>query len=247
MADETSDLVPRPDPTKLTNEAMDRATRQGEREIEHLQARIQARLDGIEKELNRLDGLTAQLPAEYREGQDRFRDEVDRRDGQNLAIIETRLDALDQARSSSFRAEREYITSIIEGLRAVMAERFDAIDGRFSESKTAVDAAFAAAKEAVSQQNTANDRAITKSEAATAEKLGSLQQVFNTTAASQDVLIADARDRLTKTEAKTAGINEAGQDQRQEKGLTQSGIMLALVAVSLVLGLAGLILGVFHH
>ena len=107
----------------------------------------------------------------------------------------------------------------VEIVRAVMAEKFVAVDGRFEESKVAVDAAFAAAKEAVAEQNKSNSASIGKAEANNKEQLASLSRVTDAGLAGLADKIDDARTRLTSLESRTAGIQQgtgAARDYRAE-------------------------------
>lgn len=227
--------VPVPDPTALTTKAVALATSQWRQELAGLREIIETRLAGNDEQRGLLwaelrawpDQLETRLERrrrEFLEDLTGVRELVEQRladldkaiklAADELAKLPARTEAerfkLDAETTRRLEAEREYIMAQVEIVRAVMTEKFTAVDRRFEESKVAVDAAFAAAKEAVAEQNKANSQAITKSETATKEQLASLSRVTDAGIASLQDKITDARDRITVMESLTRGIKEAG-------------------------------------
>jgi hypothetical protein len=266
------DLVPRPDPTKLTTEAVDRMTVQLQRElqvirevtgkdIESLRTTIDAKLEGAAAERVRMWDRADQLHEEFSRIIDQFRLDVDRRDHANRELIEQRLTDLDESRKvavqdirDSLHAEREFMMAQLEILGTRMSEKFLSVDEQFSASKIAVDAALSAAKEAVAEQNKSNAAAIKVSEGNTKEQLTSLGQVSSANFKAMEDKIADARDRLTQIESLTRGIEQAGEEgaaRRSEKiqGHSQlNGLAIVLIAsTSGVVAIISLILTVVLH
>lgn len=103
---EQRDLVPRPDPTLLTNEAIERVTLQYRRELVQLQALLEARIatmdqsgsraqlrELLEARLNAMDKATELLAATV----DRFPTLTDRAVGALRELLEARIDAMDTA------------------------------------------------------------------------------------------------------------------------------------------------------
>lgn len=234
-----TDLIPRPDPTKLTDAAIERATAQYRRELGALRelhdkdlaaltATLDARLAGMDQDRARLWERIHELPGQQETANNHFRDDVARRDAAGRELIEQRLADLDKARvlaagqigeipgqqESRLTAEREFILSQLEIIATRMTEKFAAIDEQFSASKTAVDAALSAAKEAVAEQNKANSAAIKVSEGNTKEQLTSLGQVSSANFKAMEDKIGDARERLTALESRTAGIQQGTSAQR---------------------------------
>jgi len=191
-----ADLVPRPDPTKLTTEAVDKATVQFRRELAGLREIIETRLAGSDEDRRHLwdfvNGWPGRADADHRK--------------------------LEAEATRRLAAEREFIVGQIAIVNAVMTEKFAAVDGQFGASKIAVEAALTAQKEAVGEQNKANDRAIAKSETAVKEQLTSLRQVADASFKAMEDKITDARDRLTGIESLTRGIEQAGGQGRAERG-----------------------------
>jgi hypothetical protein len=246
--------VPIPDPTTLTTEAVERATGVFRRELQALRETIETRLAAADHERELLWTELHSWPDQLQKVlDDRRREFAGDLESARLLIVQ-RLDGMDKAielaaselsKLADFsrkecerraHAEREYVMSQVENVRAVMTEKFTAVDGRFGESKVAVDAAFAAAKEAVAEQNKSNAREIGKSEAATKEQLASLSRVTDAGIAGLSDKITDARDRITAIENLTQGIREATVEHREvrnEQRLSQ-GALVSLIAVLLV-------------
>jgi hypothetical protein len=226
-----ADLVPRPDPTKLTTEAVDKATVQYRRELATLREIIETRLAGSDEDRRHLWDFVNGWPG---------RADADHR----------RLEA------ETFRklaAEREFILAQLAIVSSVMTEKFAAVDGQFSASKTAVEAALTAQKEAVGEQNKANDRAIAKSETAVKEQLTSLSQVADASFKAMEDKITDARDRLTVIESLTRGIEQAGgkgraerEEARGNREVLHNSYVLVFMAVSLVVSVAAIVITLVH-
>lgn len=261
-----------PDPTKLTTEAVEKATGQYRRELANLREILETRLKGD-------DDQRAMLWAELRTIPGMLETRLEQRRRESLEaltgvreILEQRLADLDKAiklaaddvaqipghteaerakltadTDRRVKAEREFIMGQIEIVRAVMSEKFTAVDGRFEESKVAVDAAFAAAKEAVAEQNKANSQAITKSETATKEQLASLSRVTDAGIAGLQDKITDARDRITVIESLTRGIKEAGTEHRETRTLGNGTVIISMMAFSIIISVVAIIISVAVH
>ena len=272
-----SELIPRPDPSKLTDEAISRATGQYRRELESMQGVLETRMAGMDTDRARLWERIRELPGQYEQATVHFREEVARRDAAGRELIEQRLADLDKARSLTARvlenlpeearlarermavdftrqmtSEREFILAQLSTVQAVTVEKFVAVDGQFSASKIAVDAALSAAKEAVTEQNKANSAAIKVSEANTKEQLTSLGQVSSANFKAQEDKIADARDRLTALESRTAGIQQGTSAQRDnrreelaERGFTHNAIVTVFIGLSLLVSISSILLAAF--
>jgi len=246
--------VPVPDPTKLTTEAVEKATDQFRRELATLREIIDTRLKGMDTERALLWGELHELPKSLEVTLERRRREF-QDDVRNLKeVTEQRLEDLDKSiilamnvAEHQHSTEREYMLSQVDIVRAIMAEKFTGVDGRFQESKVAVDAAFAAAKEAVAEQNKGNDRAITKSETAVKEQLAALSTVTDAGLKGLEDKITDARDRLTTMESLTRGIKEASGDQRDQKTLSNATVTILVQVFVVVIAVAALIVSIAIH
>jgi hypothetical protein len=226
-----ADLVPRPDPTKLTTEAVDKATVQYRRELATLREIIETRLAGLDEDRRHLWDFVNGWPTHAEADHRQLEEEAVRR----------------------LAAEREFILAQLAIVSSVMTEKFAAVDGQFSASKIAVDAALTAQKEAVGEQNKANDRAIAKSETAVKEQLTALTQVSDASVKAMEGRITDARDRLTVIESLTRGIEQAGgkgraerEEARGEKSELHDFYVRAFMAVSLVVSVIALVITLVH-
>lgn len=254
-----------PDPSKLTAEAVERATEAFQREIASLRELHDKDLAALRELLDarfETSGLDRQeLWARIREiaaradtTQDLFRAEVERRDRAGRELIFQRLDDLDRTRQQEsestdrrFTAEREYVMARLETYTTQMQERFAAVDGRFTESRAAVDRALAAAKEAVAVQDKTTAEKIAKSDEATDKQISALSQVTDAGIAGLEDKIGGARDRITRIESLTRGIEEAGEKQRGERGLQHSSIQLIIAAIAVLIALSSVIVAISLH
>src|SRR5580658_3839354 len=120
-------------------------------------------------------------------------------------------------------ARTEDISSLaVSNLRELFAERFTRVDTLFVEgdkrtqqlsaaNSLALAAALQAAKEAVGEQNRSSALAIAKSEAATAESILQLRNLFETANRATNEKIDDFKSRLDKREGgSTAWVVAAG-------------------------------------
>jgi hypothetical protein len=214
-----SDSVPRPDPTRLTTQLVDRA--------------LAAYREVVEVRLNAMDEATHLLANELTLA----RQKVDAGD------VRSRDD-----RDRAIGALREVLTGSIRNVSDVTLEKFNAVDTRFQErdtrtqqaadeSRISLDAALAAAKEAVSEQNKANTEAIRKSELATQKQIDSLIALMTTANKSVEDKISDLKSRLDRGEGQSTGAADTRSDQRLNTGQI-------LVALSVIIGLAGLIVAI---
>ena len=140
------DLVPRPDPTKLTTEAVERAASVFRRELQSLRETIETRLDAADQDRSRLWEGLRNLPGLYETSRTHLKEELIQRDEHTREVITQRLNDLDVAArvaaehiekmppdlARDFRkamhAEREYIESEIGALRDTLEQRLGGMD-----------------------------------------------------------------------------------------------------------------------
>jgi DNA anti-recombination protein RmuC len=139
-------------------------------------------------------------------------------------------------------ALRELVESDIEGLEAIVAEKFRSVDQQLelverqrveqkADTKAAVDAALTAQKEAVKEQTTASDRAIAKSEASMTKQLEQLSATFAASIKSVVDSLDDMKQRVGSIEA----MKQGGKD-------TVAGVY---AFASVAIGVVGLIVAAF--
>jgi uncharacterized protein YicC (UPF0701 family) len=135
----------------------------------------------------------------------------------------------------SIGALKELTESDLEGLEAVVAERFNTVSTQFGlierqrveqklDTGNALAAALAAAKEAV-----------TKTEAATKEQIAQLKATIDTALGGLTTLVDDLRERVGRIEA----IKQGGQEQKVESRTSTASL---LTLASVIIGALGLII-----
>jgi len=223
MSDDTdrdasqSDSVPRPDPTRLTTQLVDRA--------------LAAYREVVEVRLNAMDQAVKLVAADLalaRQQADadlvHFREDRDR---QNLAL-------------------REILSAAVANVSEVSGEKFNAVDTRFQErdtrtqlaadeSRVSLKAALDAAKEAVSEQNKANTEAIRKSELATQKQIDSMVALMNSGFKGLEDKYSDLKSRIDLGTGRDTGSSDTRTEQRLNVGQV-------LLAASVLIAIAGLII-----
>jgi DNA-binding transcriptional MerR regulator len=205
--------LPVPDPTRMTTALIDR-TVAAFREV------FEVRF----AELNRAIALTTsqvnKLPAEIDAKSSQLRADIDR---QMLGL-------------------REYIISQIEMLQGVHAEKFRAVDIRFTERDALVAQvaqesrlSLAAAKEAVVEQNKANEQAIAKFELATQKQIDAMTQLMTNSNKSLEDKIAELKTRLDRGEGRSTGTTESKAEKRLDAGTALQTIAVLLTVIGLVI------------
>jgi hypothetical protein len=215
------DIVPKPDPTRLTTQLVDR-TISAFREV------FEVRLAEMDKAIVLAADSIGKLPAD----------------------ATTKCDKLRLDLEGQMQALREFIMSQIENIRDLTTVKFDAVNSRFKErdirtehaaveSRISLDAALAAAKEAVAEQNKANAQAIGKSETATQKQIDALLQLMTTSNKSLEDKISDIKSRLDRGEGHDTGSSEAHTDKRSDVGTI-------IQAIAVMVTIVGLIIVAFH-
>jgi len=242
------DLVPRPDPTKLTTEAVERVTEQFQREIASLRdlhdrdiATLrdtwEARLAAVDTQRDTQRDILRDALASIRELLEQRMNSMDRAVEVALESRERFLVPLLEKYDTRIGANREYATSQLEIYVVQAKERFESIQGQFLAGKEAVDAAFDAANKAVAEQNRVISLALDKSDATTSDQIAALSRVTDAGIAGLADKIDDARNRITTIESLTQGIAQAGGEQREERGLAHGSVQLAISAAAILIAI----------
>jgi hypothetical protein len=219
--------TPVPDPTTLTREAVDRVAAQWQRELEHTQALLETRLDGMDKATELRLGPIMAIPAQIGGAVHDLRELVRER----FADADHQLEA-----------QRAWLVGEISRVSDVAAERFAAIGTRFDErdertrqaaleSRISLDAALAAAKEAVGQQNESNTRAIQVAGEAVQKQIDALTVLMSSSIASLEIRIRELKERLDKGE----GTKQGGKE-------TLAGVYALIGVLATIFAIGGILL-----
>jgi len=167
---------PDPDPTTLTTQAL-------YREINQVQALLNAHMDGLEGTLSaRITAIDHDL--------DRLQLAVEQEPAQTGTLINTLRDLHEEK---------------FKSIQVQFVERDTRTEQTSRDSKVAVDAALQAAKEAVGEQNKSSALAIAKSEASTTKQIDQQGLLIASSTQGLDDKIDDIKDRLTRIEGNTSG------------------------------------------
>ena len=176
---------PDPDPTVLTTQALFR-------EINQVQALLDAHMDGLE------GTLSARITAIDRDV-DRLQLAVEQEPASTGALIGTLRDLHEEK---------------FKSIQVQFVERDTRTEQTSRDSKVAVDAALQAAKEAVGEQNKSSALAIAKSEASTTKQIDQQGLLIASSTQGLDDKIDDIKDRLTRIEGKDIGTRSTHEDNR---------------------------------
>lgn len=212
------DSTPRPDPTRLTTQLVDRA--------------LAAKMEVVDTRFNSMDQANKLLAIDVAKLE---------------TLSKERLDLLRIAIDRNLAAQREYIISYINRIADVSSEKFDGIKTQFverdtrteqtdKERRTSLDAALAAAKEAVAEQQKANALAIGKSEDGTKERLDALNLLMTTNIKSLEDKISDLKSRLDSGEGGHKAVAETKIERRLDNNLVIAAIGLIVIIAVAVIG-----------
>jgi len=238
--------IPRPDPSRLTDIAIERATAQFNRALD-AQATLLA---------ERISAARLERTQEIRSLRE---------------IIETRLDAIDRATvllASDLRNVPTEMTTAIASLRELHEERFSSISQQFSErdirtdqaskaAKEALDAALQAAKELVNAQGEASAAAAVKSETSFAKQIDQIGTIISTLEKALDARITELKERVDRGEGTQSGVasvtgtpfdastysqfatasQQAGGQARLSQAIAAISVIIAIVSVIIVVAL----------
>ena len=204
-------IIPNPDPSVVTSDAIDRRVRNSE-------SVINAKIDGMEKAVNVFQADLTRVPTQLDRAIAGQRDLAESKLAGEIGILKQRLDGMDKAielfQKFTDRTP-EYVRDQVTHLRELHEAGFESIRTQFTllkqateqldlANKTAIAAALQAQKESAGETQKSSQAAIAKSETSTSEAIRALTTSFNAAIANADVRISDVKGRLDRGEGRTS-------------------------------------------
>ena len=226
MVDRPATVIPNPDPSAITTEAIDRR-------VDNVMSIIAARLDGMDKAIIVFQDNLTRVPTE-----------LDRRVDSLKELIETRINAIE---NNANRIEDRSLGNVVivqnalinlRELAATTEQKFKSIAEQFSERDTrtehdansitvAMETAFAAAKENTS-----------KIETSFTKNIDGQSELIKANIKSTDDKIADLKDRLTAIENRADGMTQASRESQSRSQDSAARLMgIIAIAVALAIGI----------
>lgn len=236
-AERSAGVVPNPDPSVITSQAIDRR-------VDNLEKIINARIDGIEKAIIVFQSDLTRVPTQLDRAISALRDLIEAR-LKHIDIEVTTIHKDIHGREADIARQIIHLKDLMAGkideLAAVTTERFTGVGSQFAErdtrtdqragdTKLAVDAAFAAAKEATS-----------KIEAGFTKSIDGQQELLNATTQATNDKISDLKDRLTAIENRTIGITTANTGNREVTNDASSRVFSIVSVVVSILAIAAVV------
>ena len=250
-------LMPIPDPTKLTTDAVNRATVQFQRELANLREIFETRLNAIDEATRLHQKATDELP-----------DMLERRLAQSSKVLDAKFQAINDNISSHVEWSsdlRPQMERLIAHLAALQEEKFESIDSKFSErnvwlhekfdglskqfierdvrtdqasvaARAALDAALKAASELVAQQNASNVAAAAKSETSFTKQIDQIGTIISTLEKALDARITELKERIDRGEGSLHGSDAMKNEHRLDiASMLQAAAVIAAFITVLVL------------
>jgi hypothetical protein len=199
-----------------------------QREIAHLNAQINLRIDGIVLSYDTRIGAIDRATDKFETSLTRVPTDVDRQVGQLKAEILALLESLKQQLEGGIALNQEKFS----GIQMQLRERDQKVTETALATKTAVDAALSAAEKATTKQADSFSEASAKNEAFTTKAIDQQAALYQTeTRALRDISAAIDR-RLTVIEGQAIG-------QQASRGETHTSSTFLVSLIALFIALAG--------
>lgn len=215
-------IIPNPDPSIVTSEAIDRRVDNAERVIS-------ARIEGMEKAVGVFQSDLTRVPTQLDRAIGSLRDLIEsrllaneelnsaKRDG-ILGVLEQRLDGMDKAIQlfQKFSDQQPgFVRDQVMHLRELHEAGFESIRTQFTllkqateqldlANKTAIAAALQAQKESAGETQKSSQAAIAKSENSTSEAIKALTNTFTTAINGLLDRFNDLKSRMDRGEGRTS-------------------------------------------
>lgn len=204
-------VVPNPDPSLITAEAIDRR-------VENAEKVIGARIDGMEKAVNVFQADLTRVPTQLDRAVEGLHDILNARREGSIAVLEQRLSGMDRAIElfQKFTDKQpDFVREQVLHLRELHEAGFESVKTQFMllkqateqldlANKTAIAAALQAQKESAGETQKSSQAAIAKSENSTAEAIKALTSTFNSSIADVRRQADELKSRLDRGEGRTS-------------------------------------------
>ena len=198
------EVVPTPDPTRLTTEQL-------LREIASSREIVETQVKGA------IDAISARLA-----GNDKAIELLQKSADKNPEHVKAAFEQLQSLHQEKF-----------DSIETQFKERDTRTEQAAASNKIAIDAALSAQKESVDKQNISNALAINKSEAAFTKQMDLIGVTIQTSGKATDDKINDMKDRLTALESRRQGETETKQEAGANLTLLLlgGGVLIALITL----------------
>ena len=215
MTDRTAgvphEVIPNPDPSVITSDAIDRRVSNSERVIS-------ARIDGMEKAVGVFQGDLTRVPTQLDRAIAGQRDLVEAQLEGRISTVKQRLDGMDKAIElfQKFTDKQpEFVRDQVTHLKELHDAEFKGIQSQLTLAKeaakqldtvnqTAITSALTAQKEQAAETQKSSQAAIAKSEASTTEAIRALTATFNTAIAGLQRELGELKGRIDRGEGRTS-------------------------------------------
>jgi hypothetical protein len=260
-------VIPNPDPSAMTSEAIDRR-------VENSAAVINAELKGMEKAVNVFQSDLTRVPTQLDRAVVGLRDLIEARlcsienrfaglenllttkIDANKTVVDTRLTGMDKAvdllQKLNDMMIPAFVREQVEQLKNLHNTKFEGVQTQFTllkqateqldlANKTAIAAALQAQKESAGETQKSSKEAIAKSEASTSESIKGLTSTFSVAITGATNQTSDLKDRMTAMENRTAGITSAQHDSRESRtsNLSSGYYVVATIGAVVAVAVAG--------
>jgi uncharacterized protein YhaN len=235
--------TPVPDPTKLTQDLVDRATAA-------TVALIKVQLDALTARLDRLQISLDQRPEEIDKAV--AREAVSLKD--QIGNVIARLDRLQKDLDGQPETVTAAISDAIINLQALMNEKFKGVDQQFSQRDIALAAALSAQKASVDDKNQSNALATGKSEAAVTKQIDAVVTNLDTKtaaiSANFDAQQKATNDKVDAQQLRIQAIESRAIGANENRDTTNNSLNIvfgAISALSVLLGIGAVLWGANRH
>jgi hypothetical protein len=208
----SADWVPRPDPTKLTTDAVTAATDQFRRELSSVRDLLEHHIDN---------------------GDDTLRARIDAMQESDAL----RLDSIKDVRPATERLInhlRELHDERFAGIARQFVERDARMEMASRAAKEALDAALQAAKELVGQQNKTTAEAASKAELSFTKQIEQIDLRIRTLQEGFDARLTEIKERIDRGEGGKVAVAETRTERRLDTGLAVTVILAVLAALGII-------------